>query len=101
MSIAAPLTISAAAAGGSSGGDARCWGWLEALNRIDPLTYGVDPMRHLVFAHIDASAAARRTLDPGITWWGRHLPPLLEAAVVLALGVAMMAIAIRRFSRTE
>jgi ABC-2 type transport system permease protein len=76
-------------------------GWLAVLNRIDPLTYAVDPMRRLVFDHLDISAAARRALDPGVTWWGWHLPALLEAGVVLALGLLMLAIAIWRFSASE
>jgi ABC-2 type transport system permease protein len=76
-------------------------GWLTVLNRIDPLTYAVDPMRRLVFDHIRVSPAARRVLDPGVTWWGWHVPPLLSAAVVLALGLLMMGIAIWEFSRTE
>jgi len=76
-------------------------GWLQALNRINPLTYAVDPMRRLVFGHIDASETARRTLDPGVSWFGWHLPPVLEAAMVLVLGLAMLALAIRRFSRGE
>jgi ABC-2 type transport system permease protein len=75
--------------------------WLGALNRIDPLTYAVDPMRRLVFNHLDVSEAARRTLDPGVSWWGWHLPPLFEAGMVLLLGLAMMGIAIWQFSRTE
>jgi ABC-2 type transport system permease protein len=76
-------------------------GWLGVLNRIDPLTYAVDPMRRLVFDHIDVSQAARRALDPGVTWWGWHLPASLEMAAVPLLGLAMIGIAIRRFSRTE
>ena len=76
-------------------------GWLEALNRIDPLTYAVDAMRHLVFDHLDVSQTARQTLDPGITWWGWRLPPWFEAGMVLVLGLAMMSFATRRFSRTE
>jgi ABC-2 type transport system permease protein len=75
--------------------------WLAVLNRLDPLTYAVDPVRHLVFDHIDISASARRTLDPGVTWWGWQLPPVFEVGIVLVLGVAMMGLAIRRFSRTE
>ncbi|MDX6687388.1 MAG: type transport system permease protein [Baekduia sp.] len=76
-------------------------GWLAFLNRLDPLTYAVDPMRRLVFSHLDISAAARRTLDPGVTWWGWRVPSLLEAAVILALGLLMLAIAIWEFSATE
>jgi ABC-2 type transport system permease protein len=75
--------------------------WLAVLNRIDPLTYAVDPMRRLVFAHLDISAAARHALDPGVTWWGWRLPALLEAAVILALGLVMLAIAIWEFSTSE
>jgi ABC-2 type transport system permease protein len=76
-------------------------GWLTVLNRIDPLAYAVDPMRRLVFNHLDISAAARRALDPGITWGSWHLPALFEAGVVLALGLVMLAIAIAEFSATE
>ena len=75
--------------------------WLEVLNRINPLTYAVDPMRHLVFSHLDVSETVRRTLDPGVTWWGWHLPPAFEAGMVLLLGLAMMGVAIWQFSRTE
>jgi ABC-2 type transport system permease protein len=75
--------------------------WLAVLNRLDPLTYAVDPMRRLVFSHLDVSAAARRALDPGVTWWGWRLPALLEAGVILALGLVMLGIAIWEFSASE
>ena len=75
--------------------------WLAFLNRIDPLTYAVDPMRRLVFSHLDLSPRALAVLDPGVTWFGRRVPGLLEAAMVLALGLVMMAIAIWEFSATE
>jgi ABC-2 type transport system permease protein len=75
--------------------------WLQALNRINPLTYAVDPMRRLVFNHLDVSEAARRTLDPGVSWWGWHLPPWFEVGMVLLLGLTMLGLAIRQFSRTE
>jgi ABC-2 type transport system permease protein len=75
--------------------------WLEVLNRLNPLTYAVDAMRHLVFSTLDVSETARRTLDPGVTWFGRQVPALVEVGVVLVLGIAMLAVAIWRFSRTE
>jgi ABC-2 type transport system permease protein len=75
--------------------------WLAVLNRADPLTYAVDPMRRAVFAHLDISAAARATLDPGVTWFGWRVPGLLEAGVVALLGLVMLAIAIWEFSRAE
>ena len=76
-------------------------GWLTVLNRIDPLTYAVDPMRRLVFDHLDVSAAAHKALAPGVSWWGWHVPGVLEAGVVLALGLLMLAIAIWEFSASD
>jgi ABC-2 type transport system permease protein len=75
--------------------------WLELLNRIDPLTYAVDPMRRAVFAHLDITPAAREALAPGVTWWGWHVPGLVEAGVVALLGLLMLAIAIFEFSRAD
>jgi ABC-2 type transport system permease protein len=75
--------------------------WLAILNRLDPLTYAVDPMRRLVFAHLDISAAARKALDPGVTWWSWHVPAGLEIAMVFLLGVGLLSIAIWEFSSTE
>jgi ABC-2 type transport system permease protein len=75
--------------------------WLGALNRLNPLTYAVDPMRRLVFNHLDISEAARQRLAPGVTWWAWRLPALVEVAMVLALGLAMLGVAIFRFTRTE
>lgn len=75
--------------------------WLEILNRIDPLTYAVDPIRRVVFAHLKIPAAARHVLDPGVTWWGWHVPAGVEAGVVAALGLLMLGVAILEFSRAE
>jgi ABC-2 type transport system permease protein len=75
--------------------------WLTILNRLDPMTYAVDPMRRLVFNHLNISAAARRALDPGVTWWGWHVPTLVEAGVVLAIGMVCLAVAIAEFSGRE
>jgi ABC-2 type transport system permease protein len=76
-------------------------GWLTFLNRIDPLTYAVDPMKKLVFSQINISPAARHVLDPGVTWFGWHVPALVSVAVVLGLGLVMLGIAIWEFSTTE
>jgi ABC-2 type transport system permease protein len=76
-------------------------GWLAVLNRIDPLTYAVDPMRRLVFNHLSINPLARKALDPGVTWWGWRVPSLIEAGVILALGLLMLTVAIWEFSRTE
>jgi ABC-2 type transport system permease protein len=69
-------------------------GWLAFLNRLDPITYAVDPMRKLVFSRLDVSV-------PGVTWFGWHVPVGLEVLMVLALGLVMLAVAIWEFSTTE
>lgn len=74
---------------------------LGVLNRLNPLTYAVDPMRRLVFNHLDISEAARHTLAPGVTWWGWRVPVLAEVAIVLALGLAMLTVAVVQFTRAE
>src|SRR3984885_922326 len=51
--------------------------WLAVLNRLDPLTYAVDPMRRAVFAHLNIAPLVRHALAPGRTWWGWHVPGLL------------------------
>jgi ABC-2 type transport system permease protein len=75
--------------------------WLTVLNRLDPLTYAVDPMRRIVFSHLNISPAARHALDSGVTWWGWRVPSLLEAGVIAILGLAMLGIAIWEFSATD
>jgi ABC-2 type transport system permease protein len=75
--------------------------WLEVLNRLDPLTYAVDPMRRMVFAALTLPPGAKEALDSGVTWWGWRVPGLLEAAMILILGLVMMGIAIWEFSATE
>src|SRR5579875_3004956 len=64
--------------------------WLTVLNRIDPLTYAVDPMRRLVFDHLNLAPVYRARLDPGVTWNGWRVPTLLEVALVAVIGVVML-----------
>ena len=76
-------------------------GWLTILTRIDPLTYVVGPMRHAVFSHLSLPAGAQHLLAPSVTWAGWPVPEWLSLAIVAAMGLAMMAIAIAQFRRTE
>jgi ABC-2 type transport system permease protein len=76
-------------------------GWLAFLNRIDPITYAVSPMRSLVFGQLDLSAAAKAQLDPGVTWFGWTVPAGLEVLTVFALGMLMLSIAIWEFNAGE
>jgi ABC-2 type transport system permease protein len=75
--------------------------WLAILTRLNPLTYAVDPMRHAVFAHIDASPAVRAALNPGVTWAGWHVPVPLELLIVATTGLTLLAVAILEFRRPD
>jgi daunorubicin resistance ABC transporter membrane protein len=76
-------------------------GWLSLLTRINPLTYAVDPLRHVVFSHIDASPALQHRFNPGVTWFGWQVPPALEALLVLVLGVVLLGAGVLQFRRTD
>jgi ABC-2 type transport system permease protein len=73
--------------------------WLAVFNRLDPLTYAVDPIRRVVFAQLDISAAARATLTPGVTWFGWRVPIGVEVLVVVVTAIVMLLIAIAQFRR--
>ncbi len=76
-------------------------GWLAVLARIDPLSYAVDPMRRIVFAHTSAPPAVQLALNPGMTWNGWRLPTGLELGLVAALGLVLLVVAAVNFSRTD
>jgi ABC-2 type transport system permease protein len=75
--------------------------WLTILTRIDPLTYVVGPMRHAVFSHLNLPAVAQHLLAPSLTWGGWPVPGWLSLGIVAVMGLAMMAIAIAQFRKTE
>ncbi|MFZ0049674.1 MAG: ABC transporter permease, partial [Streptosporangiaceae bacterium] len=79
--------------------------WLTVLTRLDPLTYVVGPMRHVVFSHLNVSpqiaAILNTRLAPSITWAGWAVPLWLSLGIVAVMGLVMMSVAIAEFSKTE
>ncbi len=75
--------------------------WLAFATKINPVTYALNPMRHVVFSHIDLTPAAARTLDPQLTWNGWPVPFALQLLVLTALGLLTFAVAVHRFSKTD
>ena len=80
-------------------------GWLTVLTRLDPLTYVVGPMRHLVFGHLDlppqVATVINTHLARSITWDGWVVPLWLSLGIVAVMGLVMMSVAIVEFSKTE
>jgi ABC-2 type transport system permease protein len=79
--------------------------WLTVLTRIDPLTYVVGPMRHVVFSHLSVPPSVagyiNTHLAPSITWGGWVVPLWLSLGIVAVMGLVMMSVAIAEFSKTE
>ncbi|MGH7610168.1 MAG: ABC transporter permease [Candidatus Dormibacteria bacterium] len=73
--------------------------WLGVLSKIDPLSYAVDPLRKEVFTALTIPPAIRQAFDPGVNWGAWHLPVIFELGLVALAAVAMLASAIRQFSR--
>ncbi|MGH2958903.1 MAG: ABC transporter permease, partial [Solirubrobacterales bacterium] len=65
-----------------------------------PVTYAVDPMRKLVFNHID-NLPPQLSGTTGVTWFGWAVPTALEVAIVASLGLGMLAVAIWEFQKAE
>ncbi|HYJ67260.1 MAG TPA: ABC transporter permease [Nocardioidaceae bacterium] len=75
--------------------------WLDILTTLNPLTYAVEPMRHVVFAQLSLSASDQATLDPGLTWGDWQVPVPVQVGVVVVVTIGLLALAIARFDRTE
>ena len=76
-------------------------GWLHLATTVNPMTYAVEPVRSVVFDHLDLSPAARATFDPGIVWGSWQVPVPLQVAVVVAACLVLLGLAVARFARTE
>lgn len=75
--------------------------WLATVTLLNPMTYAVEPMRSVVFDHLDVDAVTRATLDPGIFWNGWQVPVSVQVLLVVVCSVALLGAAVARFARTE
>lgn len=71
--------------------------WMTILTRLDPLSYGIDPVRRTVLSGAGVPAGLLDSL--GLTLFGHTLSPLTESAFVLAFGFLLLAVAIRNFQK--
>ena len=64
------------------------------LTRLDPATYGMDPLRRVV---LGASLPPAVVDGMGLDLFGSVLPIPVEAAILMAFGAVMLWVAIRNF----
>ena len=74
-------------------------GWMTVLTRLDPASYGIDPLRRVVLSDSGRSNALVERF--GLTFNGQVLPIPLEAGIVLAFGAVMLGIAVVMFQRRD
>jgi ABC-2 type transport system permease protein len=72
--------------------------WMTVLTRLDPVSYGMDPIRRIV---LGTSLPPEATDALGLTIFGQVLPIGVEALVLLAFGAVMLAIAVANFRRRD
>jgi ABC-2 type transport system permease protein len=65
--------------------------WLAVATRLNPATYGVDPIRRVM---LGSDAAP-------LTWGDWVVPIALEVLIVFTFGVTMLAIAVQSFRKTD
>ena len=73
--------------------------WLEVLTRLDPVAYGVDPIRRAVLLATGADPATVRAL--GLTIGGELVPVGVEVLALVAVSLLALGIAVRWFSTQE
>lgn len=77
-------------------------GWLQAVARLNPLTYTVAAMRSTVFAFVDdVPDGLQARLGADVTWFGHTVPPGLAVAAVAVLGAALVTVAVGEFRRAD
>ena len=70
-------------------------GWMTVLTRLDPVAYGVDPIRRVV---LESSGVPAATIDRlSMTLFDQPVAIWQDAGLVLAFGLVMLAIAIANF----
>src|SRR5438128_9118106 len=74
-------------------------GWMTVLTRLDPASYGIDPIRRVVLSDSGRSSALVERF--ALTINGHVLAIPLEAGIVLAFGAVMLGIAVMMFQRRD
>ena len=72
--------------------------WMAVLGRLDPVSYGMDPIRRIVLGATLPPAAVDKL---GLTIFDHVLPIGLEAVILLGFGAVMLSIAVINFRKRD
>jgi ABC-2 type transport system permease protein len=76
-------------------------GWLAFLNKLDPVTYGVDPLRQAIMSRLNLPPSVVTQLGLGVRIFGFTLSVATELLIVAALGVIFVIWAALSFGKQE
>jgi ABC-2 type transport system permease protein len=76
-------------------------GWLAFLNKLDPVTYGVDPMRQAIMSELTLPPSVASQLGLGVQVFGITLSVAAELLIVGALGVIFVSWAALSFRKQD
>lgn len=72
--------------------------WMTWITRIDPASYGIDPLRRVVLSNSGQSAMVDRF---AMTIGGHVLPIGLEVGIMFAFGAVLLGVAVVMFQRRD
>jgi ABC-2 type transport system permease protein len=72
--------------------------WMAVLTRVNPASYGMDPLRRVV---LGAGQPSDATDALGLTIFGQVLPIWSEALILIAFGVVMLGVAVVNFRHRD
>lgn len=72
--------------------------WLTILTRLNPATYGIDPIRRIILAPTLPPGASDQV---GLTIGGQVVPMAVEALVLVGFGLVMLGVAVRNFRKRD
>ena len=75
-------------------------GWMTVLTRLDPVAYGIAPVRHVVLA---GAGVPQSVLDQvaAVSIAGHTVPVLGATAMLLAFGLVMLGLGVFGFRRRD
>src|SRR2546427_2956849 len=72
-------------------------GWMTVLTRLDPASYGIDPIRRVALSN----SGLPNVNSLGLTIGGQVLSIPMEAGIMLAFGVVLLGVAVVMFERRD
>ena len=75
--------------------------WLEVISKLNPLTYGVDAIRHAFLDGPWAAIAGNGPSPFGVAVFGHQMTMGQDALVIVVTGAVLLSFAVTAFNRQE